>query len=566
MKITRFKKPELTISLTPGGTLAASTTYYLVGYFDSLIGGYSVYYGASSPLSDVYSFTTDTTNKSISVDWWTSGSIDSYTDGTGTTIVNSTTHCLQTGDEISIDSGFYSGTTHTMTVIDYDTFSIPVSYSGDTTGTTWKCEMLANDARAFKCWMHTVYPLTSDGTWYTSTFNQPFSHLPYYDGYTTTPVAIDAPFSNKATPYSIPQFNGLFDKSYYYIFEAGSPAIVGDETTLSLSDLNDEFVAAGLYPSCRASNVDLQYFGFLEFENATNELENISVACAFGSFNAPSLTLKEGCVLIQRPLQNHTYAQYIARNTILAVPYPKLLRYTATAYSDTTFNAQMLYRQILLSNSDIYEDITMFGNGSFMNTANPSIGILRNSTLYNTSIYYSIGGTLPVAGFRNLQNVSLLRNGDLTYDIVIYYTGTYTQEFENINTDREDNLKECQMNTAAGEVDVVFYRSGNIYLEDSISGATVTITASGDTYNYTSDSGGTITFDVVEQYSYPRLNIQNDNVVTDFTINIVKEGYDTYNTTIRLAEDIVDMYISLTPNNDNKNIIYGSTLYGTTLT
>ena len=170
-RVYRWKKPELTVTLTAGGTLDASATYYIAGYLENVFNAYRKCHG---PLSDVSTFTTDGTNRSISVSWKTTGDITSFEDGSaGYTIVNSAYHCLTDGNTITINDGYYAGN-YAITWIDYNKFRITKDVSG-TYESAWRCSVLPNTAVGLDLYISKTAPLDSDGLWAGNLYH--WSHL-----------------------------------------------------------------------------------------------------------------------------------------------------------------------------------------------------------------------------------------------------------------------------------------------------------------------------------------------------------------------------------------------------
>jgi len=558
MRIYRWKKPELTVTLTTGGTLLDNTQYWVTGQFRSyntLGGGYTIFYNGSGPHADAVTFTTDAVNKSIEVSWQTSGSITEISDaGSGEVLITTELHCLRDNDEITIMSGAYAGT-YDITWVSYNSFKITATW-GATDTPTWECYELPNDCQSISLWMHTKNPVNSDGTLNKETGRSQYvSHAWNYRAYTTNPIVVTAPFA-LARQQSDPFFSG-YDASYGRMFETGMPIIVGTETSLSLDELNDEFKAAGLFPECHASSGDgsgsgthLDFYGYIDFKNVTTTYQYLSVNVQWGSIRMDNAVFRDSAVLFRGNLFR-SWCGFIARNTTLSVGYNSQFDIIPSDNDSTSFNPKQTV--ISLVPSTTHYDNVYIMNKNVVNCSYPRTGTITNSKFYGPYLYWVMDGrgdppTYPPVGHRSISNTEIKLNRS-SFDFTIYSYGVgyyYVQNFENIDTDRELNIKKAYMNTTNSDIDVVFWRTGNIYLVDDIDGANINIVGSGYTYDFTSSSGVTA-FDVREQMSYPRYNIYNDNVIENFVITVTKDGYENYTTTVPLGQDLVDLYIELAP-------------------
>jgi len=129
MRIYSWKKPELIVTQTTGGSLIEGTTYYLYARFRYTTGGTNNTCASQSPRTDVIPITITAGNSAFNLGWKTSGNITAYSSGgTGITVVTSNRHCLDSGNVVTILSGTYAGT-YTITWLSYNTFSIPTAYS-----------------------------------------------------------------------------------------------------------------------------------------------------------------------------------------------------------------------------------------------------------------------------------------------------------------------------------------------------------------------------------------------------------------------------------------------------
>jgi hypothetical protein len=566
MRVYRWKKPELTVTLTSGGTLLPNTTYWIFGFFHSILGGYDTYYGGHSPHSVPQSFTTDDSNKSISVAWKTTGNITSFSDaGSGKTLVTSPLHCLgnlygyTTGDTITIVSGTYAGS-YQITWVDYDSFIIDTAFSVDETS-TWRCEIVPNSGRSFKLWMDTINPTASDGT-FAGDLNSAkrTSHTPYVIGYTSTPVAVSAPFSIGEDYASMPFLNNggrdtKQDSSFLYLFETGLPAFIENGTTMpTLPEFNQLFVDSGLYPNCRASSFQynstgsLIYYGFMEAPNATGTYNRLAMYCDYGSFNCPNVIMADGSTLFGRAI-GRNYCGFIAREHITTCPVRTQFDIVPSIYSSESFNIQKLLVSIIPNTvAQNYTKQDIVGGFSFY-VNYPAKGSLTDSSFKNTYIYWVIRTPRAEDGYRVMRNCSITNNftGQTDFVVYDYMNISDIHHFENIDTDRADNLKTCKMNANnSNPVDVIFWRKDKVYINTGITSSKLTITQGSDVYEFTGTDE--IEFDVKEQLSYPRYNTGTDTILYDFNVKIEADGYITQEFTLRIAKQLAGLMISLTPN------------------
>ena len=571
MRIYRWKKPELTVSLTAGGTLLASTQYWVIGYFKSEYGYSRYFWSGCGPNSDTETFTTDAANKSISIAWKTVGDITEVADaGGGEVLVTSAKHCLDTGDEIIVEGGAYAGT-YDITWVSHDTFKITVAF-GATSVTTWRCEELPNSAIGLHFLVTTTNPDNADGTWnYVGSIrSQPFTSLYHEIGYTTTPAVITAPPTlGRGFCGNMFFSSDSFDKSWVDYFPYGFPALYGTDTSITLQEIQTEIEAAGLSPYWRSSAKGIRYFGCIKLPNWNDSFNNISIICEYGGFQCEDLELELSDVhFVYAIVRDH--CQFIAKNTTLTCPRKIQFDTFPTDESTDNFNPKNINISISLEYASSSKDNIFLLHGGLSSVSYPRLGTLTNSRFYNTPLYivYNRDNDYPAAEFRTFSGIEIKYmsytyvSNDLDFLIYTYSTGDYTQYMENIDTDRDKNLKLCMMaGGGGGVIDVVFWRTGTLYLNDALDGATVTIVAGTNTYNYTSVAGE-VDFDIIEQLSYPRPPIGNpdDNVVEDIVVTASKAGMGTVKTTFPLARDIGGAYLKV-PASGTSTIIYDSVIY-----
>lgn len=557
MRCYSWKKPELTVTLTPGGTLAASTQYWLIAQFRSGLGVFYVFWSGNSPISDVATFTTDAVNKSISVAWKTTGNITAYADaGGGEVLVTSEKHCLDTGDEITIESGAYAGV-YDITWVSYDIFKITATW-GATGTATWRCEELMNEANGIRFWLHSTNPLNADGS-----YNAPagtdyrhdyMSHIYSNVAYQTNPVVVTAPYALTQRPYDSPFFLE-WDKSWAMAWETGMPYIYGTETSTTLEDIHAAFDEAGMYPYCRASSNDITYYGFIDLDDVETVFEDITVHCLLGGFKMRAARLTRSMVMFSNTLVRN-FCGFIAENTMTGAVGIEKFDIFPSDYSADNFNPMKIVTNTDLSSETRSKEGMYVANIAPGNTNFPyprGETTVKNSQFYNQQFIYIIFRTAyPAEGFRTFRGLTL-KKSQYTSDFWwhTYEVENYVVNLENIDTDRAKNLKANRRlgDAAKGILDMIFWRTGTFYINDDIDGASILIVAGDDEYEYVSVNG-VVDFDIIEQKSYPRWNTPgyyDDRIIEDFVITISKDGYQIHTLTVPLARDLVGLYVELTP-------------------
>ncbi|MZQ50422.1 MAG: hypothetical protein GT598_15600 [Bacteroidales bacterium] len=521
--VYRWKKPELTVTLTEGGTLLPNTTYYYFGFFKDLSNTTWVYHMSHSPMSDVSTFTTTSTHKSVSVTWQTSGEIESFSDGgDGTTIVTSHLHCLTTGNKIIITSSNYSGT-YTITWLGAHTFRINKAFVGDETG-SWICKIFPNRAQTIQMWCDTTNPFNSEGV-FVGAINK-MSHGPYVSAYNTNPFNITAPYLVTASPtyctwtgyiFPYPQYNNLTRN-------IGKPSIIIDEGTTSIATINNLIKEYEIdeYNIITNNLIKLTAHVKITTPNVLT-LTSYTIIQECCTFQWEAMTLSYGVGISNKGRQRAIMKYNVSNSVVFSdcavdgIPKP-IVGTTNSFYMDLNFSYSTFY----LEEYNLYN--------SKLTWTSPN-GYLKNSNIYDFYLYlvyyYDNIGVQP----RTLQNIYIRYR---SYDIMVYsYSADERQcYYENVDTSRANNRKVI---TYAGtlanleQTSFYFMRKFTTQIVDTnnipIVGASINIKDDkNQSYNLTSDENGYVVIDVIEQtHVYNNLNTYYEN----FELTISKNGYVT---------------------------------------
>lgn len=528
MRLYRWKKPILVLSLVEGGSLAANTTYYLLGFFISLYKNISSFHGASSPRSDLYSIATTSTHKSINVYWKTIGNITKYEDAGGGNIrVTSDLHCLDTGNIVIVESGIYSGS-YVITWESYNTFLIATAFLGDETS-TWYCQVFPNQAQGLKLWMDISDPLVDNI--FQGNMHK-LSHPYYTIGYTANNILINTLLSSDYNNKNIPEIEA-WGKAYKYIYEVGVPSLYGTESTLVFSDINEAFIDSGVYPYMFATPYRLSAFCYFDFLNLTNTLNNVQIdligTCLYGG----SLSINKSNFSSTRS-RHRSLLQFIAKTSVVYCDSsPDLMPVNGDAYN--TFIMRAAFYPTLVGHVfDSYKIVNTYGSNSF-DFLYPVAGVVKNTEFIGGYIYW-VNRDLPAPHHCVMQNVLIISaGGSFNYDIVHYsYTeGGYVIDNFNVDTLRPNNEKYVLCNNPNNLNDFHFYRKGTITIKNKdnevVVEANITIIDSeGNEYEYTTDDNGEFTYYVLEQIAYGAYMSVNNLLIIGFTFTISKEGYQDH--------------------------------------
>lgn len=562
MRVYRWKKPCLEFSLVTGGTLSASTKYYIYGV--SRMQSYSNnldWFAASAPVSDIYEVTTTTTGTSIHATIYFQGNITAIESGdTGKLLITSPIHCLTTGNIIQITgTSTYDGTYTITDWVDYNQFMVAGTFSatGETGG--WKANGLVNNLGHWYMYCYTVNPANADGTYKDTTeVKSKFTHGP--GGYTAISTSGYTITSQPSlTRYTLGSTWELRPRSGFQFFlDIGYPTLAGTESSLTTTQIQTELENAGLE----------QYNYFPYYVTCNIWLQSLAITfptyqpiCFFATTWQTPLSTFEQTVLAGISAFNYNYTGSGAEgfrgilknsaylnNKLNNTTFQGLNR-TYNPFQGTTGKTNVIASTNnygwdgATSASRIFKDIT------YISTNTPFLMYHQNT--YN-------------AGYI-VENLDLKYTHLLSSDITLGAQGSTPPYYLvlDINTERTDNLKIITaQGTGIWNAPVYLYRSRTIKVADknnnAISGATITLhatnPATGSTYTGITDSGGTTYFEILEQLSTPIDGTQNKTalIYKDWLVTVEKDSYQTYTATadiainveeeITLTESIPDIY------------------------
>jgi hypothetical protein len=556
--IYRYRPPEIAVTLTAGGTLAASTTYYIGAYFNKQW----VYNGVFSIFSNIVSFTTDAVNRSISIYWKVTVPIQSFENGGASRIrVRATNHCLTTGDTLIIESGIYAGSYTVTTWENYNSFLITGTFTSSYS-TTFRVETLHNSMSGMMMYMHTVTPfsgLPSAGTWQ-GVYNR-FSHYPWNNGYTTNNFAITAGFTTtyygqqpeiQGTAFSpIPQ-NKVMTKGKIWIQCTGAATVAEIKQALIDADVTDV---------AYIQNNTFLFYGILH-SIGTLTFTDFTITCFWGFIGG-------GANNIQL-----TYLRCTVH--ILETHYGSYLGSTATNcnfYIETkgpvgTSNVGYVYRppigvnnsfispwgmgsENMLSSSIIDKMVLTTTNRWYMGCSLSTLQYINCKVFGgNLTVYYI--NVVPSPSFRLIKGFYIESPG--AYDILITNSNTQTKfEIQNIDTARVNNRKIVNTTSTTRITSIYFYRTKTVLIQTitgvPIAGVTFTLTNdAGTVYAYTSDVNGLLTFEILEQTSAepPSGSTCIETFFDNWTLKASKTGYETYQSFFTYAHNI-ETVVNLKP-------------------
>lgn len=540
-RVYRWKAPELTITVTAGGSLQANKTYYVFGYLcyfsTAMLDSYHI---AHSPIQACKTFQTTDTNKSISVAWKTTGSITSFeSGGTGKIKVNSSKHCLDTGNTITIESGDYAGT-YTITWNDYDSFLINGTFS-ESYESTWRCEILPNKATSVKLYMHTENPFDADNIFIGLSYK--FSHRYIMQGYTTNPIIITAEYNTADSQlnhwsgylYRLKQYNDLtwiYGKGIICI-DTGIPSIDLIITMLQQSGMDTVNIIADKLLKL-TSHIYIPGTNEITLDGYTFLLEDVVLIW-------PNMILSYGSIISLKILSRG----YIHCKVSNSYVYADVFCTTFPAIVSGTKNR---FQFAILTNLStlILQDI------DFISVTNSQISYLTTGYIERCNF---IGSYIYLPFDKSTGTVRPLRNCRIevsayNYDLRLYNAKSNNMqiEFENVDTIRTDNVKNlwCSSGGYTYQSSYTFYRKANFIVKDNSDNAipdvNVKVTDNIDNeYNFISDASGNVTIEVIEQTTVlPTSGYGTNTLYTDFEVEISKEGYMTEKMYYPIGKDISD--------------------------
>jgi hypothetical protein len=579
VRIYRWRKPELTATLTSGGSLAANTTYYLTGVFHRNW----IYDSAFGPMADVISFTTTDVNKSISLYWKVTVDIQGFEDaGSGKIRVKATNHCLAGSNTLIIESGVYAGTYTVNTWENYNSFLIVGTFTTDY-ATTFRVETLHNAMNGLICYMHTTTPFSGNptlGTW--QGHSSRFSHYPWDNGYTTNNVAITTTFSLPIYGL-VPQIMGTFNppQPWSKVMEKGKIEIACSGTS-TLAEIKQELINADVIDIGFVQGSTFIFYGILRSTGTLN-FSNANITCYWGMIGSNSgynqITYNK-CNVQQ--LEHH-YGSYLrATATNSNFLFESKGQYTHNVGSvyqtpigtSNVFNATSLGSESLQNVS--FVNMTLNSNNSswLINGGNKTT-LYKNCTINNGVLQLYYLNMVPDGTWRLLDGFNI--NSHTTYDMYITNVNQASYfEFVNINTNRANNVKVIACDTLPAylyAIPIHFYRKGIINVVDengsTLSDSIVTMKdGTGTLYTYTSDVNGVVNYEVKEQFSTKPTSGSTyiNTIYSDWLITIYKTGYEKYTEKVTYLSSLaVVKTVALKTDGYGDTTIYNSTLIDTNL-
>jgi hypothetical protein len=559
-KVYGWRKPTLTVQAVAGGSLLADTTYYVMGLMSKTL---VTYVGYGGPCSDVYSVNTTQTNRSIQITENTYRDIVAFSDfGSGQTQIESTRHCLDSQDQIIIDSGTYAGTWDVNNWIDYNNFTILTPYV-DNTPVQFRTEGPYNLARGMVYYVNPTYP------WYGDDLdiviqNNYWTRRPWETDNLENPLTITAqPTDYFARECCHPELAGLNRGYYKSLVDYGTIGVVVTGS-LSLDGLRLEVKEAGFEYNCTyglAGYANNYHFGLAGYIYSNTDMHNM-------------ITVNAVSASIWGEIYHYYHSDgFVFNNCCLMTPcnhFSAAMQYTA--------NDSVIY-DASTSNTYLYwisgENLTLYAIPRGSSLFGDEVGLTYYDYERDDDVPYSkvIGKTFKTLGVNQLYQISyngnklencgiempiyfVMRYGNnpeiyMGENVYLAEAGSYDIHFRiydydadqpnyirwlNVNTDHASNIKKC---TGVVNQDTTFdfFRRVEVYVQEdgvAITGATVRITDSAENeYTETTDSNGYAFIDVLEQRFQKTLSDPGDydwtgefdTHYTDFVITVTKNGY-----------------------------------------
>lgn len=553
VRIYRWRAPELAVTLTSGGNLAADTTYYLAGFFNKAW----TYNNANSIFSNVVAFTTDAANKSVSVYWKVTVPIQGFANaGGGKLRVNAINHCLAVGDTLIIESGAYTGSYTVVTWENYNSFLITAAYVSDY-ATTFRVETPHNTMDGLILYMHTVTPFSGDptkGTWQ-GLYNK-FSHRPWDKGYITNNIAVSALFSVtyfgqqaqiQGTAYPPAPWCKVMEKGKIWIACSGAATV---------AEIKQACIDADVLDVAYVMNLMFFSYGILQ-SSGTLDFTDMNIINYWGMIGGESSTAQISYTRCNAMFLEAHYGSYLRATANMSCflfdsKAPAGARGLGNVYSypigsNNAFNsakgisaeAQLGTVTGMVVNCD--GSISSSWGIDCSKTARYKSCRINNGFVY---VYYI--NQVPSSSLRILDGFYI--DSSLAYDISVQSGNTYRLDLRNIDTKRTNNRKIVYtgyaFQSSVHNESLYFYRGGTIHVVDSnglsVVGATVKLVGGTTDVSYTTDANGDATFEVLEQLDVPAAtgNYYIETYYDNWTLTVIKAGYETYMSRTVLAKDI----------------------------
>lgn len=541
VKVYRYRKPELSLTPTPGGSLSPNTTYYITGFYTKNW----TYNGVHSPFADVATFSTDSTNLSVSVYWKTTIDIEGFEDaGSGKIRVKSNSHCLVKDNTIFIESGTYSGTYSVNTWEDYNNFLIVGSYSSDYTS-TFRVDSIHNTMGGIVLYTSISNPFSGNDwvgdiskfnnhIWYPfNTNNIPITAVgnsPLYGTHQQVETSVSPP----------PPWSAVLTKGKTWIQCSGAATPAEIKQALIDADVTDVSYLQG--DTLFVYGI-LQSTGTLSFSDMTI----IVHSGMFGAYDNPTRMTLTRCSL-----------------HLLEVPYGSYMLMTA---NNSNFFYKVKTRYLHAGMTQVYK-YAVGNSNSFISPG----GIACEGMAYPVSNmkaqmdqsltpYWRIDCSSKTMKFTNIEiqggvlylyyinSTSYLNdrlidgiiiNNSLNYDISVQYNNSRAVfDITNCDTTRTNNRKIVYtpylFQSYTHVTDIYFWRKKTLKVlsEDGsvISEASVVLRGNDNIdYSYTTDLNGEVLYEVLEQKSLkaPTGYYFTNVYIDDYSLIVRKDGYETY--------------------------------------
>jgi len=549
VRVYKFRKPIIDVVLTPGGTLVANTKYYICGFFQRA----RTYINVTSPFSNIVELTTDSVNKSFTINWKSEIEIQSFSDGgSGKLKVNAINHCITSGNTIIINNGIYAGTYTVNTWLDYNSFLITKqyvsSYSSLMTITTTH-----NTMNGIIFYVSAQAPFSGDpnlGTWI-GTINN-FSHYPWNIGFTISPSIISAPclvlfygaqVQIQGTLYRPPKWNKVMEKGNIWLDCTGEATVLKIENALIDSDSvdvsyvkNETFLLYGILVSIGTLTLTdlniINYCGMIGGASTDSQL-------TFLRCNLQFLQMHYGAYIIGTANYcNFQFLQGSYRNgTVYSFPSGNFNSFN----SPNGLGAEGIKADTTVNNMSL-----SCNNSSWLMDFSKSRLKYINCTVYNGTItIYYFYKILPTD--RVIQGCTIFAPSTIDIQFVSSDAGwTNEVHLQNINTTRALNRKVVNYPYFC-PAKLFFHRTGRCYILDinkvTISEASVNfVDEYGNNYSYTTNNSGYIDFEILEQISFKTNNtagIATNVYYEDYNITIEKSGYTSHISKITVKNEII---------------------------
>lgn len=546
--IQKLGKPRLDLSLSEGGSLVADTNYYFSGIF---VGGAGAMRdgGYMSSAADKVNITTNTSHKTILVNWVTEGNITNITDGGGgTIIVESSDHSLDTGDIVTIQNTTNYDGDYTITFVDYNSFKVTVGYVIEETGDWYDKTPFPNEALGIQLYVDDSDIQDVDGNWIIGSF---WSGKTYSNGYATNNISYSSLLTETMTSRFHPELSNELSGNIPSGFNKAKGkiriAIYGGATlsdvATALSDANCEDISS-------ISDSSLTVLGgLIATSSGTFPLDNIQIntigGLMYDTYNGWDITnsqIKIG------PLRRPYVAGTFTKSAISS--YGELATNRMTFDNSYVNSASVI--NYLTSIGYSKSDLTFVVNSKTWVVYPVAGSYWKRIKQIGGFIYLSLNNnfddTYPNNIFEDLEIVDGF--GDYDVFATVSANGPEETNLYNVISDREGSspiimgiinsrtLKNTSFN---------FWYSLNLEIIDEegipISNASVIITdIDGNIYNWTSDENGTIN-EWVKSFDFVRtttgfVTVTPSNYYYPFNFSISASDYRIKTTAYNITEGV----------------------------